>query len=58
MLGSAALTLAGLLWFLMALRRSPISLTIPLLSFTPVMAMLRELPVGVRRGVRQPCLAD
>lgn len=40
MLGSAALALAGLLWFLMALRRSPISLTIPLLSFTPVMAML------------------
>lgn len=37
---SVALNVAGLLWFLQALRTSPLSLTIPLLSFTPVGATL------------------
>lgn len=37
---SAALNVVAILAFLDALRRSPISLTVPLLSFTPVLATL------------------
>lgn len=37
---SIALNVGGVLWFLQALRASPLSLTVPLLSFTPVGASL------------------
>lgn len=37
---SVLLNVGGVLWFLQALRSSPLSLTIPLLSFTPVGATL------------------
>lgn len=40
MAGSVLLSLLGLLWFLQALRCSPMSITVPLLSFTPVLATL------------------
>jgi drug/metabolite transporter (DMT)-like permease len=40
MAGSVILSVAGLLGFLQALRRSPMSLTVPLLSFTPILATL------------------
>jgi drug/metabolite transporter (DMT)-like permease len=40
MAASAVLTLLGLLWFMQALRSSPMSITVPLLSFTPVLAAL------------------
>lgn len=40
MAGSVVLSLLGLLWFMQALRCSPMSITVPLLSFTPVLATL------------------
>jgi drug/metabolite transporter (DMT)-like permease len=40
MAGSTLLSLLGVLWFMRALRHSPMSITVPLLSFTPVGAML------------------
>ena len=40
MAGSVVLSLLGLLGFMQALRYSPMSLTVPLLSFTPVLATL------------------
>lgn len=36
--GSVIFTLFGLLWFMLALQRAPMSITVPLLSFTPVLA--------------------
>lgn len=38
--GSTVLSLLGVLWFMQALRHSPMSITVPLLSFTPVGATL------------------
>lgn len=38
--GSTVLSLLGVLWFMQALRHSPMSTTVPLLSFTPVGATL------------------
>lgn len=38
--GSTVLSLLGVLWFMQALRCSPMSITVPLLSFTPVGATL------------------